>query len=160
MTYLIEELLAIRRYREKIALGRISRVRKEVATAKLKREKSIRELISYTKWHDNEEKRLIKELMHRSVNIFDIENVNQYVKFLREQQSLLVDKVKKREQEISVAEEKLKEAQKHYYDINRAKQKLKEHKNSWMQVKYFQDERRQDDEQDEFNTNIKAHTRT
>ena len=154
MTYLLEELLTIRKYKEKIAFSQILKVRKEVATAKLKREKSILELISYTNWRENEEKRLIEELMRHPINIYDIEKLNQYMEFLREQQSLLVGKVKKREQEISEAEEKLKEVQRHYADLNRAKQKLQEHKNSWMQEKYLQNERRQDNKQDEFNTNV------
>ena len=154
MTYLLEELLTIRKHREKIALGHILKAQKEVDKAKSKRAESISELISFTKWRGKEEKRLIEELMRQPVNIYELENFNQHMEFFRAKQFSLVDNLKKREQEISEAKEKVKEAQRHYASLNRAKQKLQEHKESWMQVQYFEDERRQDNEQDEFNTNV------
>jgi hypothetical protein len=156
MNYLLEEILTIRKHREKVALGHILAAQKEVTTAELKREKSISELISFKKLRNYEEKRLIEELMRQPIDIYELENFNRHVEFFKEKQFLLADNVKKREQEISEAKRKLKEAQRHYADLNRAKQKLQEHKNSWMQVKYFENERRQDDEHAEFNTNVRS----
>lgn len=156
MTYLLEEVLTIRKHRDKVALTHVLTVRNEVDHAKSKRAKSISELISFTKWRQKEEEQLIEKLMRQTIKVCDLENFYQYIEFLREKQSSLLEDVKKRTQEVSKAKEKLKEAQKNYVIFNRAKQKLEEHKNIWSQEEYLQNEHLEENEQDEFNTYVKS----
>jgi hypothetical protein len=157
MTYLLEELLTIRKYRDKIALGHTLTAKKELDDAKTKQAESISELMSFTKWRQKKEKKLFEQLMHQTIKICDLELFYQYIEFLIDKQISLVDNIKKREQEVLNAEEKLKKAQEHYVKLNQAKQKLEEHKNICSQEKYLQNERQEDNEQDEFNTNVKVH---
>jgi hypothetical protein len=84
-----------------------------------------------------------------------LENFYRYIEFLIEKQLSLVENVKKRTQAVSAAEDRLKETQKHYITLNRAKQKLEEHKNNWLQEKYIKNERLEENEQDEFNANAR-----
>lgn len=154
MTYILNDLLTIRTHREKIALGNLLTAQKKVDEAKLKKARSISDLISYSKWRSSKEQRLMENFMHQSINVYNLENFYHYTEFLREKQILLVDKVKKREQEFEEAEANLRKAKRHYVGINRAKLKLEEHKNILAQEKYIQNELLEENEQDEFIANI------
>ena len=160
MTYSLEELLTIRRHRELAALNHMLKIQKELKQTKQLRQKKTEQMSEYKNWRKSEEQRLFNELIQQPRNWYDIEKFNQYIKVLREKQNLLVEDLKQTEKAILQEKAKLEESQKEYAQRYRSKQKLQEHKNCWMQVKYFQDEHRQDDEQDEFSTNIKAHART
>jgi hypothetical protein len=154
MNYILEDLLAIRKHREQTALNKMLLAKeKEEKIRKLKQKKAA-QLFEYKIWRKNEEKQLFKELTRQNRSCFDIESFNRLVDYMRQKQTALADELKQTEQMVVKAQKKLEETQQKYIRLYRAKQKLEEHKSIWLKGKKIVEERRADEELDEFNTNI------
>jgi type III secretion protein O len=152
MTYILEDLLSLREHREKKALHTLLQSISAINTAEVVKDEKNAALQTYMKWRAMEENRLFEELRHGDKNIHDLQNFNLHIEYFLEEQGRLHDALTQAEKDIEEAKEKKKIARKAYIHAHRELEKLKAHKNAWLKKKYFETERKRENEQDEINS--------
>lgn len=152
MTYVLENILNIRKHREQFAMNRLFQARKEVNEARNLKERNAKQLLDYSAWRKDEELRLFEEIKRKYNKIHRLNYFNQCIEFMREKQNQLVESLEKSNQLVLQKESNLEKARGIYSQSCRERKKLEEHRDICLQAKELRDERLAEEEIDETNT--------
>ncbi|CAM3692823.1 type III secretion system stalk subunit SctO [Parendozoicomonas haliclonae] len=123
---MLNDLLRIKRIREKSAEDEVRKCRYRVELAVQDVEKKKQELVSYKEWRIQEEKRLYDEIMNTAVKQFDLDIVKQTVALHREKDLILQDAITQAEEHLEETRKELEEAQQKHVLATQAVQKFEE----------------------------------
>ncbi|MCY4471743.1 MAG: YscO family type III secretion system apparatus protein [Kistimonas sp.] len=123
---MLNDLLRIKKIREKKAAEEVRKCRYRVETAAQELEKKKQELVDYKKWRIEEEQRRYDAIMNTQVKQFDLDILKQTVAKLREKDLVMQDDIKKAEDHLEKTKEQLEEARKAHVLATRAVQKFEE----------------------------------
>lgn len=152
MIYILEDLMTLRKHREKLALNRMLQARKALEEAKDAAEKRANELSDFIQWRKNEENRLFEEIKKKLQKLNHLDDYNQRVDALRQEQNNLKEKLDQVEQRVIQIEDEVKKANEKYTLRHREKKKLEEHRKNWWLNKTVIDQRNEENEIDELGT--------
>ncbi|WP_419658338.1 type III secretion system protein, YscO family [Desulfosarcina variabilis str. Montpellier] len=152
MTYILEDLLRIRKRREQSALNSIIQARKSLVEAKDAAKKKADQLSNFIQWRKNEEDRLFDEIQRKYNTIYQLIYYNQCVDSLRKEQNKLTDQLNQAKQNVVQADEAVKKSYEDYQLCHREKRKLEEHKEQWLMNKMTFDQHSEENKIDEINS--------
>ncbi len=147
---MLNDLLRIKRIREKSAEDEVRkcRYRVEVATKELEDKKQ--ELTQYKEWRIQEEQRLYDEIMNTQVKQFDLDILKQTIAKLREKDLILQDAITKAEEHLEETKQQLEEARDKHRLATQAVQKFEEFTDVLNQEEAKEKARQEDLELEEF----------
>ena len=123
---MLNDLLRIKKIREKAADDEVRKCRYRVELAQQDLEKSKKELTNYQQWRVQEENRLYEEIINAQVKQFDLDMLKQKVAQLRERDLLLQDAITKAEEHLEETKKQLDLAQENYRLASQAGKKFEE----------------------------------
>lgn len=156
MTDPLEEIHKLRKLRQHSALSRLLQTKKDLRDAVLEEEKSSREVLDFSRYRPKQEERLFQKLALKPININDLDHFKLCVEELYAKQKKLTEQLKQAKQMVEQAEKKFKESRHAYRQATRQLQKMEEHQNIRQQQKFLQNERRVENEQNEYSQTIKT----
>lgn len=140
MTYVLEDILSVRRLRENKALNTMVQRKTDLECAMANKAQKEKELHDYRQWRVEEEQRLFADLQQQSGNIQDILLFVDTTNGLRESQANRAQQVVKAGEQINAAEKKLESARQNYALAHRKKAKIEEHKTIWTEAYHKEQE--------------------
>ena len=149
-TYLLQDLVRVREFREDRAGKAVLKARSFAEEARLDLRKKEKELTSYQKWRVEEEDRLIRSIMLKKVRLGEITDLRLDIAALRERELDHIDAVKKAEGDLDRALEDLEQARLAHIRATQELEKLVEHREAWRDEMRLESERSEDLEMEEF----------
>ena len=152
MNYILEDLMSIRKHREKLALYRKLQAKEKLAEANSAFELRNNELLNFLQWRKNEEERLFEEIKNKYQELYQIDIYNQHIVALKNEQERLEKEFYRAGQNVRKSEEELEKENATFKLQHRQKKKLEEHKRNWLLEMSAIEQRKDENEMDESGT--------
>ena len=123
---MLNDLLRIKRIREKSAEDEVRKCRYRVEVAAQEIEKKKQELTDYIEWRCQEEQRLYDNIMNTQIKQFDLDILKQKVAKLRDQDLVLKEAVTNAEKHLEECKQQLEDARQAHAKATQAVQKFEE----------------------------------
>jgi hypothetical protein len=149
-TYLLQDLVRVREFREDRAGKAVIRARSLVDAARLDLGKKEKELSAYQKWRVEEEDRLLQSILLKKVKLGEITDLRLDIAALRERELEHIDAVKRAEGDLDKALEELERTRLAHIRATQELEKLVEHREAWKDEMRLEGERVEDLEMEEF----------
>ena len=149
-TYLLQDLVRVREFREDRAGKAVIRARSLVDAARLDLGKKETELSAYQKWRVEEEDRLLQSILLKKVKLGEITDLRLDIAALRERELEHIDAVKRAEGDLDKALEELERTRLAHIRATQELEKLVEHREAWKDEMRLEGERIEDLEMEEF----------
>ena len=152
MKYIYEDLMTIRKQREKLALYRIARAKNKLAVAKNDAKFCSDRIFKYSIWREKEENKLFARIKKKLSKINNINKYNQIIEELREKQKRIEESLYSAKQLVSESENNVKKAINAHTLCYQERIKLEEHRKNWLLNKKMIHQRKYGTEVDELYT--------
>lgn len=152
MAYVLQDLLKIRLMREQRAKDELIKAQNVLEMAIRKVEQKEKELKDYRVWRVKEEDRLYAEVMNKRVKRMDIDGLKLNLAELERKELDHIQAIDDAKEEREKAKEALEEARTAYNIALVNKQKIEEHKTTWMITWNKEQELRAEKEIEDFKT--------
>lgn len=149
-TYILEDMLGVRRLREDAATKQLVKQKEIVAMAERCLEQRQQDLDSYGVWRVRRESELFDEIIDHTISSHDLEDLRFRVQKLRDKESTLRSEVIEAEEKLKTATQDLERARQRYSEAYRERGKLDEHRAAWMQEASREQELREEKEAEDF----------
>lgn len=133
MKYPLQDLLRVRNFREENAANELTVKRRELEQAEQLVVQRKRELEEYIQWRINREAEMYQEVMRKSIQLHDLDDLKQDIQILREKEHFYEDQIKKAEIALEEATRALEQARSHHLQTVKDRRKIDEHKELWAQ---------------------------
>ncbi len=122
----LERLLKTREVRELAAAGKVQECKDTLSASRDQRRRRERNIKDYQSWLINQESKLFNGLKNAPVGISSLEEFRMKTAKLKEKEVSLFNRVQKAKTSVKNSRRALAEARSEYFEITKAKEKLKE----------------------------------
>ena len=150
MAYSLQSLLRIRTMREDRAGGELVAARRAVADAAEALSSRQRILDDYETTRESRRDRLYDTVIGRAVTREQLDKVNEGVAKIDEEGAMKAEDVRRAREELRVREEGAERARAAYFTAAKGRMKIDEHKANWLELEKEEQERRAEEELEDF----------
>ena len=150
MAYALQSLLRIRTMREDRASGELVAARQAVADAAEALTKRTRILEAYETTRESRRDSLYDTVIGRTVTREQLDKVSEGVAKIDEEGVLKAEDVRRAKEELRTREEKAALARTAYFTAAKGRMKIDEHRAHWLELEMEEQERRADEELEDF----------
>lgn len=148
--YILEDLLNVRRLREDDATRRLTQCQQAVEDAQRDLEQRQQQLADYKTWRIRRENELFGEIIDRTVHTRDLEDLRFRLQKLRDDEGDYEAREIEAQKQLHTAQEDLELARDQYHEAWRERDKLDQHKVTWLQEQRRQQEIYEEKETEDF----------
>ena len=150
MAYALQSLLRIRTMREDRASGELVAARQAVADAAEALTKRTRILEAYETTRESRRDSLYDTVIGRAVTREQLDQVSEGVAKIDEEGVLKAEDVRRAKEELRAREEDAARARAAYFTAAKGRMKIDEHRDHWLELEMAEQERRADEELEDF----------
>jgi len=150
VTYVLEDLLRVREFKERSAAAELSARRAAYAEAVRLEEQRESELAAYRIQRLEEEAALFGNVRNQQIKVRDLDDLKIEIQLLREKEQNLQQQLEAARAARQEAGKDLEQARESYFGALREKQKIEAHKETWVEETGKEAARLEDKESEEF----------
>ncbi len=148
--YALQDLLKVRELREEAASKAVAKAQDKLKACEQYLEKKRKELADYKEWRPQEEKRMYDKIMKKEISQEKLREVKADIAVLRDREVAIEKEVEEAEVAVQEAEQGLQKAKDDHKASMRELEKIKEHKDIWIEEAKKEEEFAMDKELEEF----------